>query len=152
MLTISLFRFFRRVVTASAVIILFVGPLNAWAIVDGNSASNTNAPADGAPWQNVGQIGGGASGVYLGGGWVLTADHVGVGTIVLSGTTYYPDGKALQLTNSDGSLIDLVLFHLTAAPPLPSLSLVSNTPAAFTPVDMIGYGLIAGSTQTNLGL
>ena len=121
------------------------------AIVDANSQLNTSAPADGAPWDNVGQLGG-ASGVYIGGGWVLTASHVGVGSITLSGSNYSPDGTSLRLTNSDGTATDLILFHLGKMPPLPSLPLVSTTPAALSQVDIIGNGHIAGSTQTNIGI
>lgn len=128
------------------------GAFNATAVVDANSTSNTNAPPDGAPWPNVGQIGGGASGIYIGGGWVLTASHVGVGSIALTGTTFSPDGTWLRLTNSDGSVTDLILFHLASLPPLPSIPLVSATPNAFSQVDLVGYGLIAGSGQTSLGI
>lgn len=126
-------------------------PFDAHAVVDANSSANTNAPADGAPWDNVGRIGS-ASGVYIGGAWVLTASHVGVGPIALVGGTYFPDGTALRLTNSDGTPTDLILFRLSTMPPLASVPLVSSTPAAFSAVDMIGFGLIAGSTQTNLGI
>ena len=126
-------------------------PFPAAAIVDANSASNTNAPADGSPWGNVGLIESGASGTYLGGGWVLTASHVGVGNIALSGATFAPDGTSLRLTNSDGSATDLILFHLTKNPPLPSLPLVTSTPAALSQIDLIGFGHIAGSVQTNIG-
>ena len=123
---------------------------DAYAIVDANSQSNTSAPPDGSPWGNVGEIGS-ASGVYIGGGWVLTASHVGVGSIHLSNADYSPDGTSLRLTNSDGSSTDLILFHLVSAPPLPSLLLASATPAAFSQIDLIGCGFIAGSAQTNFG-
>ena len=125
--------------------------LNAFAVVDANSASNTAAPPDGAPWNNVGEIGG-TSGVYIGGGWVLTAAHVGAGNINLNSTFFTYDGTSLRLTNSDGTQTDLVLFHLASLPPLPSLPLVSATPAALSQIDMIGFGHIAGSAQTNFGL
>jgi hypothetical protein len=124
---------------------------DAHAIVDANSGSNTKAPSDGSPWGNVGAIVG-ASGVYIGGGWVLTVWHVGVGSINLSGTSFSPDGTFLRLTNSDGSPTDLILFHLVSAPPWPSLPLASVTPAAFSQIDMIGFGYIAGSAQTNFGV
>ena len=139
----------------SLILALFIGgwasSFEAFAVVDANSASNTNAPADGAPWDNVGSLNG-ASGVYLGGGWVLTASHVGLGSIALGTGIFTPDGTFLHLTNSDGSATDLVLFHLATMPAMPSLPLVTATPAAFTQIDMIGCGHIAGSAQTNFGL
>ena len=124
---------------------------DAFAVVDANSASNTSAPTDGAPWNNVGEIGG-ASGVYIGGGWVLTAAHVGAANINLDNALFTYDGTSLRLTNSDGTQTDLVLFHLASFPPLPSLPLASTTPGPLSQVDMIGFGHFAGSTQTNFGL
>jgi hypothetical protein len=135
-----------------AVISTLVLTVNAFGIVDANSMANTNAPGDGSPWANVGQIGGGASGIYLGGGWVLTASHVGVGTIALAGGAYPPGGRWLQLTNSDGTTTDLIMFHLATQPPLPSIPLVGTTPSAFTQVDLVGCGLIAGSGQSSIGI
>jgi hypothetical protein len=44
------------------------------------------------------------------------------------------------------------MFHLTSIPPLPSLPLATTTPAAFSQIDMIGFGLRAGSAQTNFGV
>jgi hypothetical protein len=57
----------------------------------------------------------------------------------------------LQLTNSDGTTTDLIMFHLSAMPPLASVPLVNSTPAALSVVDMIGFGFIAGSSQMNFG-
>lgn len=120
------------------------------AIVDANSPANTNAPPDGAPWDHVGTVNG-ASGIYVGNGWVVGAGHVGWNNFLLNGTLYNFDGNALRLTNSDGSTTDMVMFHLAPPPNLPSLLLASNTPAAYSQVDMMGYGKIAGSAETTIG-
>lgn len=120
------------------------------AIVDAHSPANTNAPPDGAPWDHVGTVNG-ASGIYVGNGWVVGAGHVGWNNFLLNGTLYDFDGNALRLTNSDGSTTDMVMFHLAPPPNLPSLALASNTPAAYSQVDMIGYGRIAGSAETTIG-
>jgi hypothetical protein len=130
---------------------VWMATFQALAVIDANSSSNTSAPSDGAPWDNVVGVNG-SSGVYLGAGWVLTASHVGVGSIGVGGGSFAPDGNSLRLTNSDGSGTDLILFHLTSAPPLPSVPLVTATPAAFSQIDMIGCGHIAGSAETNFGL
>ena len=124
--------------------------LVAYAIVDASSASNTNAPSDGAPWANVGLINGAASGVYIGNGWVLTAAHVGAGNIELNRVVYPFDGNWQRLTNSDGTQTDLVVFHLSQFPPLPSLVLTTTTPTPLSVVDLIGYGHIAGSAETSI--
>jgi hypothetical protein len=128
----------------------FALSFNASAIIDANSSSNTNAPTDGSPWSNVGAVNG-ASSVYLGGGWVLTASHVGVGSVYFNNISYAPDGSSLRLTNSDGSVTDLIMFHLVAYPPLPGLPVASSTPSFFSQIDMIGHGFIAGSPQTTFG-
>ena len=124
--------------------------LPAYAIIDASSAANTNAPADGAPWANVGVINGAASGVYVGNGWVLTAAHVGAGSIELAGVIYTFDGNWQRLTNSDGTQTDLVVFHLSQFPPLPALVLTTATPTPLSVVDLVGYGHIAGSAQTSI--
>ena len=57
----------------------------------------------------------------------------------------------VHLTNSDRSYTDLVMFRLSASPPLPRLPLATATPAASSIVEMFGFGHIAGSAQTNIG-
>jgi hypothetical protein len=123
---------------------------SASAIVVANSSTNTNAPSSGSLWSHVGRVNSG-SGVYLGAGWVLTAWHIGAGPATFGGIQFPWDGSSLRLTNSDGSNTDMVLFRLRNLPPLPRIPLATSTPAAFAQVDMIGYGHIAGSSQTNIG-
>ena len=124
--------------------------LNCHAIVDAYSAANTNAPSDGAPWANVASVNG-ASGIYVGAGWVLTAAHVGAGNTILAGATYQWDGRWQRLTNSDGSFTDLGLFHLKTLPPLSRLNLATTTPPALSQVDLIACGRTAGSAETTIG-
>jgi len=121
--------------------------LPTYGIVDANSMANTNPPTDGAPWDHLGQVSC-CGGIYLAAGWVLGARHVGPGNINLSGTSYAWDGTLVTLTNSDGSITDAIMFHLQDLPPLDNLILVSNTPAALSIVDMVGFGFRAGSSET----
>ena len=105
-------------------------------------------------WDYVGTING-ASGVYLGNGWVLTAGHVGTGDFVLTtgaaAGTYYYDGVSQSVSNSSGTA-DLTLFQLSNSPNLPKLSLATSVPSSFLytssggPVAMIGYGGGSGKT------
>ena len=129
---------------------LFLNAPRLMAVVDANSPANTNAPPDGSPWDHVGTVNG-ASGIYVGNGWVLSAAHVGWGNFLLSDATYPFDGNTLRLTNADGSMTDMVMFHLSPQPNLPSLLLATNTPGDYAQVDMIGYGKIAGSAEMTLG-
>jgi hypothetical protein len=103
-------------------------------------------------WDYVGLVNG-ASGVYLGNGWVLTAAHVGGGAFVLNGSSYaMASGSAHAVLNQDGTAADLTLFRLTLSPSLPALSIATARPTAFTAnragssAVMIGYGGGQGET------
>jgi hypothetical protein len=124
--------------------------LSSHAILDANSMSNTNPPADGAPWANIGRVNG-PSGIYIAAGWVLTAAHVGAGDFTLGTITLPYDGISHRLTNSDGSVTDMILFHVSQTAPVPSLPLASNPPAINSVVDFIGTGYIAGSGPMPIG-
>jgi hypothetical protein len=101
-------------------------------------------------WDYVGQVNG-ASGVYLGGGWVLTAGHVGGGDFTLNGTTYGEvSGSAQNVpNNSVDSAIDSSLSGTTADL---TLFQISSSPTEFSDftdgsaVVMIGYGGGDGET------
>jgi hypothetical protein len=95
-------------------------------------------------WDYVGQVNG-ASGVYLGNGWVLTAGHVGVHDFSLNGTSYAViSGTAHTFTTTNGSTTgtaDLSLFQVSNPPNLAALTLGSTAPGIFTSKTvMIGYG------------
>jgi hypothetical protein len=99
-------------------------------------------------WTYVGQVNG-ASGVYLGNGWVLTAAHVGAGNCLLDGTTYNLVANSGQLVDYNPATMvsaDLELFQIQTSPSLPSLTLSLALPTAFSPVNngstvaMLGYG------------
>lgn len=146
-----------------ALIVFLCGP-DARAVLSGNGY-NTAAPTstdianwntgwganDITGWDYVGQVNG-ASGVYVGNGWVLTAGHVGAGTFTLASTSYDPvPGSTQGFSNSQGTA-DLVMFRLTLSPNLPSLVIASSPPAKFavnnpgSSVAMIGYGGGQGET------
>ena len=133
-------------------------PFNTWALVDAASQANTNAPADGSPWDSMGHVsaplpfvGSGYGGIYLGAGWVLTAQHAAAGDTWFGNTLFPWDGTSVRMTNSNGTGTDMQMFHLRALPPLPRMPLTTTTPAANAQVDMIGYGFIGGSAQTTIG-
>lgn len=107
-------------------------------------------------WDYVGSVGG-ASGVYLGNGWVLTAVHVGAGDFTLDGVTYgLVAGSPTAITNANGSAADLVLFQIAAPPNLPSLAISSAAPAKLSlnsagdHVVLIGFGGGAKSWGRNM--
>ena len=111
-------------------------------IIDsGDGTGNTTAPVPDPGWRNVGNCHG-LTGVYLGGKFVLTASHVGPGSIVLDGVTYvYVPGTAVQLDNGDSTYADLLMFEIYPEPPLPALSIPTLPPVVGTAVIMAGNGL-----------
>jgi hypothetical protein len=127
---------------------LFHPPAARAVVTASNSSStsdnNTTAPAGLDGWNYVGQIGG-ASGIYLGNGWVLTADHVGAGNINLNGTTYNWNGKPeIRLNNNNNSAdpTDLVMFQLTSQPAgLSPLTLANTSPSGGDSFTNVGYGV-----------
>lgn len=111
---------------------------------------NTTAPTDDPGWANVGALGIG-TGVYLGNGWVLTAAHVGGGSIVLNGGTYAMlAGSGTRLTNGGASgkstLTDLYLFRLATTPAgLAGVPIAVAATGSAAAVTMIGAGRDRGA-------
>ena len=118
-----------------------MAPIARAVIIEGADGTlNTTAPANGAPWDHVGSIGG-ATGVYLGayggGFWVITANHVGAADITLNSITYTAvGGSGVQIGGAD-----LLVFRLTTQPPLTSLVLSATAPIAGSNITMIGNGV-----------
>ncbi|MFM8655832.1 MAG: trypsin-like serine protease [Chthoniobacterales bacterium] len=133
----------------AALLLSLTPAAHAVVINTGDGKGNTNAPADDPGWANVGYING-ASGIYLGAGWVLTAAHVGAGNISFSGISYSPlAGSSIVLTNSTigrTTNTDLLMFQLASTPAgLGPLTLASSAPTLGTGVTMIGAGRDRGA-------
>lgn len=157
-----------RVVTIAAcgcvgfVICLATPRIAAAVIIDTvTGTGNTTAPADDPGWANVGRLGIG-TGVYLGNDWVLTAAHVGGGSIVLNGGTYAMlAGSGTRLTNGGepgkSTLTDLYMFRLASTPVgLAGVPIAAAATGSGAAVTMIGAGRDRGaftqwSVNTNTG-
>ena len=121
-------------------------------IASGDGSGNTTPPSPDPGFYNLGTRNGGAFGVvYLGNGWVLTANHVGAGDTVFSGVPYpWLSGTDVQLQNPDNSPADLVVFRLAQPyPPLPTLPIATATPSV--DVIMIGNGPDRGTATSWMG-
>jgi hypothetical protein len=122
------------------------GTVTGWSSGWGTGNTNTG-------WDYVGSVNG-ASGVYLGNGWVLTAGHVGAGNFTLAGNVYDYTGSSYTFPNgiSGTNLADLTLFRISTTSisglnlAMQSLTISSNAPNAFSnfntgsQVVMIGNG------------
>ena len=143
----------RAGVAAGALAACLAGAADALIVYD-TSTDAANPPAhEQAPpgidgWNHVGRRGVG-TGVYLGHGWVATADHVGPGGFELGGTSYPQDfgEPTVRLANpdpADGDA-DVVLFKIVGDPGLAPLPIARCAPAVGQAVTMIGTGLGRGS-------
>ena len=131
---------FRFAVIAAALVVL---PAPVWAVVNAGGNSNTAPPADDPGFYNVGSTGG-ASIIYLGNRWALTAAHVFInpGTPLFYSSqaqAYLPYQVANAVTPSVFGSADLRLIDLATDPGLPSLTIGTSQPAG-GPVVMIGNG------------
>ncbi|MDB6069630.1 MAG: Trypsin [Verrucomicrobiales bacterium] len=116
---------------------------NVYAVQVIGTTGNTTAPVDDPGFANIGTLNG-ASAIYLGDRWVLTASHVGSGSVIFGGTTYTVSGPVTQLTNMGTpgmtSQTDMILFQINADPGLPSLTISPGAAAPGDDLMMIGNG------------
>lgn len=118
-------------------------------ISTGDGSGNTALPA-GPVFANVGSRTDGmgnfdATAIYLGDGWVLTANHVGAGPVYLDGNTYFNvPGSQVQLTNfqtpGKSQFTDLLMYRISGDPGLPRLTISETPPSVGSEVTMIGRG------------
>lgn len=134
----------RRIVPLTGFFFLTVSQVPG--VVLSGGTGNTTAPADDPGFANVGVING-ASAVYLGNLWVITAAHVGAsqgGSVLFNNVTYTIASPVVRLTNNGESEMsqdtDLVLFQINVDPGLPPLEISANPATTGQAVTMIGNG------------
>jgi hypothetical protein len=110
------------------------------------SDPTTRAPAPDPGWANVGMRGA-TTAIYLGNGWVITANHVGAGDIVLGGVTYRAVPESARRLGEGGPLPlpDLIVFRIEPHPDLPALRIRPGPPEVGNRVLMIGAGRERGA-------
>ncbi|MCP5042159.1 MAG: hypothetical protein GY944_14115 [bacterium] len=137
----------RRFACAALLLSLYALPAAAVILDKVDGTGNTTSPPDDPGWDNVGIVNS-LTGVYLRNGWVLTAEHVGIGDILLDGTTYTAvAGSEIQLDDGAGTLADLVLFSITPVPTLPDLDVRTNPSLPSGEVTMAGRGRNRGAAS-----
>ena len=100
--------------------------------------ANLSAPMNGLPFDSVGQLGTG-TGVYLGGRYVLTADHVSqFSTITFNGTdTFTHDGQTpVRIGNTD-----MKIFRLTDTPTVSAVNIYTGSAELLQGASLVGTGL-----------
>lgn len=126
-------------------------------IITGNG--NTSAPpgTDDPGFAHIGQrSSGGLTLIYLGNGWVLTANHVGEADLLLASVVYpHVPGSGVRFVNDDLTLADLMAFRIVGSPQLPALPILEIallSPGIGTPVTMIGRGYNQDAPTSWMGL
>jgi len=135
------------------------GPASGLIISTSHDLADTEVAAGFAYWDNVGWRGtstGSSDGtcIYLGDSWVLTANHVRVGQVVLGGVTYAPIADTGQRIGG----ADLLVFRIANPPDLPSVPITELSLTEGMSVRMLGtgrdqetdrtYWRVSGSTWT----
>lgn len=122
-------------------------PAHAVLIDSGDGSGNTTPPADDPGFVHVGEryL---FSAVYLGNGWVLTANHTDVGSVVIDGIDY-PEVPGSKVQFDDGGIhADLMAFRIDPAPALPILPINADPNLTGESVIKIGNGLDRGGPVT----
>jgi hypothetical protein len=118
-------------------------------IDSGDGTGNTTPPPDDFGFESVGVTDTGLSGVYLGGSWVLTANHVDSRPITLLGVTYQPvAGSEAPVLNPSPPHPDLIVYRIDGFPPLPSPVLSNAMPTVGEAVWCSGRGWPREPDQT----
>jgi hypothetical protein len=129
-----------------------LGDARAVLIETGDGSGNVTAPPDDPGWDHLGTKGA-TTVVYLGHRWVLTANHVGAGDVVILGQTYSAvPGSTVRLENPDTSQADLIVFKIFGDPGLPPLNIASFAPWPNEPLTLIGYGRNRGAATSWMGV
>jgi len=125
-------------------------PISAGAVHVMGNTPNDSAPGDDPGFANIGTLNG-ATAIYLGNGWVLTASHVGGGTVTLGGVPYAQLSTPIQLTNQGAGGMtpntDMILFQISVPPLLPALNIRASTPSGGDDLVMIGNGVNQNPTR-----
>jgi hypothetical protein len=120
-------------------------------IVSEPGSGNTSAPPDDPGFARVGWPAV-ATVVYVGNGWVLTANHVGDTDVTIGGVVYpRVPGSRVTFTNPDQTVPDLSAFRIDPYPDLGILPIRATTPPVGTPVVMVGHGLDRGAPTSWMG-
>ncbi len=132
---------YRTLLTALA---LLLTSASSYAVVvfKGDNSANTTAPANGLPFDSVGMLSGGTA-VYLGDGYMLTANHVSIGSSVI-----FPDGSSYAIDTAFTPVqpvagVDLKVFKLEEEPDIAAVSIYSgNTSVLLSSTSyVVGSGL-----------
>lgn len=136
----------KRLGWALAMIWLAVEPAGAVILFGLDNTANQSDPGTGVPFSGVGMLADAGlanpmgSAIYLGGGYMLTANHVGMKPYVtFDGTTFYQ--RDLSYTPVQvAANVDMQIFRLTTAPTVAAVNLYTGASERIAPATLIGWG------------
>lgn len=146
-----------------AIAIGFVHPSHAIILVGGGNLVNTTNPGSGAPWDEVATVTNSSgthrtsgSAIHVGGGYMLTANHVSLaqGYVSFDGISTYQisSGSSVQVT-SGADVVDLKVFQITNNPGTSGVNLfpefAKGQEASFGAATHIGWGSGHSSNDTS---
>ncbi len=112
----------------------------------GNSANQTD-PGTGVPFSGVGMLSDAGlanpmgSAIYLGGGYMLTANHVGMKPYVtFDGSTFYQRDLSFSPVQVAAN-VDMQIFRLTTLPTVAAANVYTGASEQIAPATQIGWGL-----------
>lgn len=154
----------RSLLTATcAIAIGFVHPTHAIILVGGGNLVNTTNPGSGAPWDEVASVTNSSgthstsgSAIHVGGGYMLTANHVSLaqGYVSFDGSSTYQiaSGSSVQVM-SGTDVVDLKVFQITNNPGTSGVNLfpelAKGQEADFGAATHIGWGTGHNSADTS---
>jgi hypothetical protein len=131
---------------SSLSLLIATHPHPAWAVIidSGDGTGNAGPPAQDPGFHHLGRRGS-LSVVYIGEGWILTANHVGAGDVTFDGTVYpWVPGSSVRLDNGDGTFADLLMFQVLPHPALPTLPIRAADVQIGDDLILIGHGYDRG--------
>ncbi len=119
----------------------------------GDNSTNITDPGTGAPWDAVAKVvsSTGAttgSAVYLGNGYLLTANHLAASTeVTFDGVNFYTIDPSYSSSFTGG--VDLKIFKLTETPSIAGVSLLDSPLEYSGEITLIGWGVGRNATPIN---
>ena len=119
---------------------------NAVILLGKDNSANQSNPGTGVPWDSVGRLSNldgsivGGSGIYLGNGYILTANHVGpFASVTFDGSTFYThDGvPPIQVAAN----VDMKILRLTTMPTVAAVTLLTAPSELVAPATLVGWGV-----------
>ena len=129
-------------------------PSSAVILATATGTENTSAPSPDPGWLNLGVRSVGSLGItYLGGGWVITAAHVGTSDVIFDGGPVIERiaATAVTLENSPGVNADLRLYRILSDPGVPDLAVSTGTPPVGAELLLMGRGTNRGGATSYMG-